>query len=293
MRTIVTGRCGSTLTVTKRVPAPDGGWMEEPGWKFTATLHPSGHTWVTPPAGSAPSASQTTGSDGIVRFEWTLPSAVHTATLGVIHEAPQPGFEFVAATCTTVTPTGETEETSFTDIPGATLGHADFHTCVVDNAKPPPPPDNGGDAGGGGGGGPTAPPSAPNLAVHKSMPAHARVGQRVTITITVHNHGHGTAHNVLLHESRPGGLRIVAVADHGSIQHDDAILWHLGSLAPGATRTVHATAVVTRTGLHVDMAVAAASNGDPAFHRAAVRARRAARPPAPPPGPPAPPPFTG
>jgi hypothetical protein len=112
--------------------------------------------------------------------------------------------------------------------------------------------------------------------------------------ITVHNHGHGAAHNVLLNETRPGGLRIVAVANHGSVQHDGAVLWHLGNLAPGETRTVHATAIVTQTGLHVDTAVASASNAEPAFHRAAVRARTAARPPTRPPAPtPTPPPFTG
>jgi uncharacterized repeat protein (TIGR01451 family) len=123
--------------------------------------------------------------------------------------------------------------------------------------------------------------AAPHLMVTKRMPAHARVGDRVPITITVRNVGHATAHEVRLHETPPPGGRIVAAANHGSIQSDGTVVWNLGNLAPGESRTVHATMLVTRPGLHTDTAVASAGNADPAFDAAAVRARGAA--PAPPP----------
>lgn len=124
----------------------------------------------------------------------------------------------------------------------------------------------------------------PRLAVSKQMPARARVGERVPITITVRNVGHGTADRVRLHETPPHGGRIVAVADRGSLQHDGIAVWDLGNLAPGETRTVHATMLLTRTGPLLDTATASALNADPALDDAVVRVQRAQ---------PSPPPVTG
>jgi uncharacterized repeat protein (TIGR01451 family) len=128
----------------------------------------------------------------------------------------------------------------------------------------------------------------PDLAVDKRMGEHARVGELVPITITVQNLGQGMAHGVQLHETPPSGMRIVRVANNGTIQRGVAI-WHLGNLSPGESRTVHATARVLRTGMHVDTAVATAMNAAPALSNAALRARAAVRPPRPP-TPPSPPP---
>jgi uncharacterized repeat protein (TIGR01451 family) len=144
--------------------------------------------------------------------------------------------------------------------------------CTITNTRTEAP-DNGGQI-------PDTP--GPNLRVVKTTPAHARVGELVAITITVHNNGHGTAHGVQLHETRPGGLQIVGVANHGSIDNGVAV-WHLGDLAPGESRTVHATARVVHTGRHVDTVVATALNAEPALSNAAVRARAAVHPSAPPP----------
>ncbi|HUA49074.1 MAG TPA: VWA domain-containing protein [Solirubrobacteraceae bacterium] len=124
---------------------------------------------------------------------------------------------------------------------------------------------------------------APVLSVVKQMPTSARVGDRVSITITVKNVGHETARQVRLHETPPAGGRIVGVADHGALQSDGTVIWNLGDLAPGEKRTVHATLLVTGTGLQTDTAVAAAANADPGVDVATVRAATALRPP----------PFTG
>lgn len=279
LRSIVADLCGSTLTVTKEVSNPDGGWEAKEGWKFTATLHPSpGHTWVEPAdAGTHPSATQRTDADGIARFEWKLETAVRKVTLGVIHEASQPDFHFVLAQCTTVSPTGETTEDSTTEIPGADLGADEFRTCVVYNRSP---------EGGDGGVSPDCTDcgdvaALPDLKVHKEMPARARVGDHVPITIVVHNAGHGTANDVHVHETPPDGGHIVAVGDHGSIQADGTVIWHIATLAPGETRTVHATMLVTRTGLLLNTAVDDAENGDPGVDVVPERVRPAA--PAPPP----------
>jgi hypothetical protein len=153
--------------------------------------------------------------------------------------------------------------------------------CTITNKRITPPP---------GGGEEIAPPPgpAPHLSVVKILRARASVGELVPIMVTVHNFGHGTAHGVQLVENRPPGLQIVHVANGGTIQHGNAV-WHLGDLAPGESRTVHATARVLHTGLHIDTAVATALNADPALSNAFVRARAAARPPRPP-RPPTPPP---
>jgi uncharacterized repeat protein (TIGR01451 family) len=132
------------------------------------------------------------------------------------------------------------------------------------------------------GGGEIPDTPGPYLGVVKEMRAVARVGQEVAFTIHVRNLGHATARGVQLHETPPGGMQIVSVADHGTIQNGVAV-WHLGDLKPGASRTVHGTLRVTHAGMHVNTAVATALNADPALSDAAVRARAAAHPPPPPP----------
>jgi uncharacterized repeat protein (TIGR01451 family) len=122
-----------------------------------------------------------------------------------------------------------------------------------------------------------------SLALDKTMPAHAHVGQRVPITITVQNVGTHTAIDVTVRETPPGGGRIVHAADHGSIQHDGTVVWHLGNLAPGEKLTVHATMLVIQAGYHLNSAVASASNADAVEAAAAVRAPLRHAPPAPPP----------
>lgn len=122
---------------------------------------------------------------------------------------------------------------------------------------------------------------APRLFVIKQMPAQARVGDRVPVTITVINTGHATAVHVELHETPAPSGRIVGVADHGLLRSDGTVVWHLGNLAPGASRTVHATLLVTATGVLSDTAVAHAGNVNPAFDTAPVHA--SGPPPAPPP----------
>jgi uncharacterized repeat protein (TIGR01451 family) len=124
--------------------------------------------------------------------------------------------------------------------------------------------------------------AAPQLFVIKRAPRHARVGDRVPITITVKNVGHGTAQGVVLHETAPSGGRIVAAANHSAIHPDATVTWNIGTLAPGQTRRVHATMLVTGPGMTTDRALATAGNADPAFDAAAVTARPAVRPPPPP-----------
>src|SRR5262249_29249500 len=152
------------------------------------------------------------------------PTAQTTAALGATKETVRPGFHFQLAECQTHRMNGTfSEHDSTTAIPGATLGREEYHTCQVYNAPPKP--------GGGGGevaGVPGKDVPVPRLSVSKRMPTHTHVGSRVPITITVKNVGAGTAHGVRLHDTPPGGARIVAVASNGSIRPDGTVLWELG-----------------------------------------------------------------
>jgi hypothetical protein len=285
MSHVVASLCGSSLTITKYVSDVHGGpWKKAPDWKFTATLD-AAHTWLTPNKGTSNSAELSTNHEGEAKFSWRLPADT-TSTVAITKETAKEGFHLVEAVCQTHS-NGTLKEIppSTREIPGATLGREDWHTCQVYNAPEKP---------GGGGGDTDIPggnvPDGPHLSVTKRMPAHATVGDRVPITITVHNVGHETADKARIHETPPHGIRIVAVENHGSIEHDGTVVWHLGSLAPGESRTVHATVLVTTPGLHLNMAVTDASNDYPAFdgvHERATSSRRGR------PSPRRPPPVTG
>lgn len=144
---------------------------------------------------------------------------------------------------------------------------SDDVVCTITNRRGVAP-----GTGGGGGVVPAPPAPTPLLSLTKTVPAHAQVNELVPITIVVHNHGHGSAHRVTVVDTPPDGLRIVKVEDHGTIPHDGRAFWHLGTVAPGETRTVHATARVDDPGVHVNDAVAIPGNGDPAVSVAAVTA---------------------
>ena len=138
---LVSALCGSRLIITKQVLDHNGDPVDASGWTYTATLNPpGGHTWLAPSqAGTGPSASLTTASNGTADFQWRLHSATNRVTVGVTHEQEKNGFHFVEATCRNVGPDGPiagTEITSTTEIPGAELGVGDFRTCDVLNRQP-------------------------------------------------------------------------------------------------------------------------------------------------------------
>lgn len=137
MTGIVASLCGSRLIITKSVLDHEGEPVEASGWEFTAALDPSpGHTWLAPAsAGTGHSASLTTNAAGVADFQWRLDTA-GTATLGITHETEKSGFHFVLAQCQTHHTDGSlSEDESTLEIPGATLGRAEFRTCEVLNSQ--------------------------------------------------------------------------------------------------------------------------------------------------------------
>ena len=139
LREISVALCESSLIVTKLADNLDGnGYGVASGWAFSTTLSvPGGHEWVQPPGVPEDAASRTgtTGDDGIARFEWRTNSANANAAVDVAEE-PQSGFDFIKATCQTVSPTETSPlETSTSGIPSASLRPHEFRTCDVYNQR--------------------------------------------------------------------------------------------------------------------------------------------------------------
>lgn len=138
LRAIAVSLCQSSLIVTKLVNAQDGeGYSPASGWHFTTTLSAAGgHEWLEPPTGAVPSATASTGADGVARFEWRTNSADSDAAVSVA-ETQMPGYSFVQAQCQTISAAGPGPiETDTAGIPSATLKPHEFRTCQVYNAAP-------------------------------------------------------------------------------------------------------------------------------------------------------------
>jgi uncharacterized repeat protein (TIGR01451 family) len=75
------------------------------------------------------------------------------------------------------------------------------------------------------------------LAVRKVGPGVASAKRAVTYTITVTNTGRSTAYNVVIRDFIPAGMVLASVPSRGTMAGGSA-QWTIGTLAPGASRTV-------------------------------------------------------
>jgi uncharacterized repeat protein (TIGR01451 family) len=129
----------------------------------------------------------------------------------------------------------------------------------------------------------TEPPPT-QLQVVKTMRRVARVGSRVRFALTVRNVGTVAATGVQVADVPPASVRLAALRTTGDFRfvRGNAV-WRVGTLAPGASRTVTGSVRITSAapGLKRNLAVAAAVNAsvviDPADVRV-LRARRASSP---------------
>ena len=105
---------------------------------------------------------------------------------------------------------------------------------IVPPPLPPPPP-------------PTPEPPRAQLQVEKTAPVTARVGQRVRFSLTVTNVGAVPAEGVRMADVPPaamtlGGLR----ASSRPRLRGRAAIWRIGTLAPGASRTIRGSVRITK-----------------------------------------------
>lgn len=119
--------------------------------------------------------------------------------------------------------------------------------------------------------------SKAKLAVTKSGPAGATAGQVVTYTIRVKNVSKLAARGVSLRDALPGGMTLTSSA-RGARLRSGAVVWSIGTLAPGASRTYKVKVRIDSSigGRRCNTAVATASNAGTARGIACTRIRAVA-----------------
>lgn len=95
---------------------------------------------------------------------------------------------------------------------------------------------------------------APELVIQKAQEVNdsgktdkkqtVKGGDEVTYYITVTNNGIAAAEKVIITDVIPKGLTLVSVNDDDGEQDGDSVVWHIGDLAPGASREVSYTVKV-------------------------------------------------
>lgn len=98
----------------------------------------------------------------------------------------------------------------------------------------------------------------PVLTIAKKGPAKLFAGRPVTFEITVANKGDAAAANTVIDDPIPAGASFVSATDGGKLV-GTSVQWALGSMAPGATKTVSVTMNVPSIGTIKNVATAKAT----------------------------------
>ena len=109
----------------------------------------------------------------------------------------------------------------------------------------------------------------PTVSIAKSGPARAKVLSKVSYRITLRNTGKVTLRNVVLRDRLPRGLSFVRASRTSTLGNGNAT-FHIGSMAPGATRTVVVTLMANASvrGSRTNVATVSATNVRPRSARA-------------------------
>ncbi len=97
---------------------------------------------------------------------------------------------------------------------------------------------------------------APKLELSCTAPQNVLLNRNITYTIKVKNSGDGACANASITSPLPGNAAFVS-ADNGGVQSAGGVTWNLGTLAPGAEKTV--TVTVRATGMG-NVAMSASAN---------------------------------
>lgn len=107
----------------------------------------------------------------------------------------------------------------------------------------------------------------PVLTITKAGPDKRFEGRPVKYTITVSNTGDAVAKQATIMDIVPAGSRFVKASDNGLPQGNN-VIWNLGDLAPGATKTVDITLVGTQLGQIINTANVTANCANSAVAKA-------------------------
>jgi uncharacterized repeat protein (TIGR01451 family) len=119
------------------------------------------------------------------------------------------------------------------------------------------------------------------LRVLKTAPRLARVGERIRFALTVTNIGTNAAMNVQVADVPPAALTLTGLsATAGMRRVRGNAVWRLGTLAPGASRTVRGSVLIKSgtPGLKRNITLATAANAHLVGARADTRVLRRPRP---------------
>lgn len=102
----------------------------------------------------------------------------------------------------------------------------------------------------------------PVLQIAKKGPAKLFAGRPVTFEITLSNKGDAAAASTVIEDPIPAGATFVSATDGGTLV-GNTVQWSIGSLAPGATKTVSVTMNVPSIGTIRNVATAKATCANP------------------------------
>jgi uncharacterized repeat protein (TIGR01451 family) len=121
-------------------------------------------------------------------------------------------------------------------------------------------------------------PTRARLAIDKRAPARVTAGQTVRYRITVRNVSRVTAQNVVIRDTIPSGMALVARTRGLSVSRGQ-VAWRVGDLRPGASRTVvlNLSMPTTATGQRCNVAAARATNAAQVRDRACTQVTPIAR----------------
>jgi uncharacterized repeat protein (TIGR01451 family) len=81
-------------------------------------------------------------------------------------------------------------------------------------------------------------PQTPNIRIEKVAPPEIQVGKAARFEIKVMNSGNSTAHEVVVLDELPRGVRFVSAAPPADQAADGALMWQLGALRSGEESTI-------------------------------------------------------
>jgi uncharacterized repeat protein (TIGR01451 family) len=119
-------------------------------------------------------------------------------------------------------------------------------------------------------------PQRTRLAITKTAPRRARSGGGIVYAIRVANRGRVRAEGVVIRDRLPLGLALRR-RPAGAVLRDGVVIWRLGRLAPGASRTVRlpVRVLASTAGRRCNVARASAGNAATVRDRACTRVVRA------------------
>jgi len=91
-------------------------------------------------------------------------------------------------------------------------------------------------------------PQQAQLTIEKQAPGNATLGQELIYSIVVRNVGRSAAKNVVVEDLVPKGTELQGTDPQARMTPEKKLIWQLGAMKPGATRTIRIKVIPTEAG---------------------------------------------